>query len=400
MVNILFLHRNFPAQFRHVLMELKKGPNKIFFITNNDDIEIPGVEKIVYRLEKETDFSQNGYLNFYEDAVFHGKAVAEAAQKLKDEGFIPDVIYGHSWGPTMFIKDIFPNVPLICYFEWFYNAEGADADFGGKVLSFDERARLRTKISNICIDLVACDAGICPTNWQKQQFPKEFQEKIKVLHDGIDTDICRPNSDAVFIVEEKNLALTAKDEVLTYATRGMEAYRGFPQFMVAADKLLKKRPNLHVVIAGEDAAFYGPQLTDTTFKQMMLKELNLDMERVHFVGKLPYEDYIKLLQISSAHVYLTYPFVPSWSLLEAMSVGCCIVASDTEPVQEVVEGGFNGLLCNFFDFNQLAQRIEYVLDNQNDLIQIRNNARKTILENYALKDIMPKIIGEITHLQV
>lgn len=396
-MNILFLHRNFPAQFRHISAALASNPaNTVVFITNNDKLQLPNIKKVYYKPKREVPQNAHRYLKFYEESIIHAQATAEAALSLKQQGFKPDVIYGHTWGQTMFMKDVFPDVPLLCYFEWFYNAEGGDMGFDGKVLNIDELAKLRCKNSHLLVDLYTCDAGICPTNFQKRQFPMEFNDKIKVIHDGVDTDFCRPNPDAKFLVKDKNVELTAKDEVITYATRGMEAYRGFPEFMRAAGKLLKNRPNLQIVVGGEDRVCYGPQIFGTTYKEMMLKELpDLDLNRVHFVGGLPFNEYISLLQISSAHVYLTYPFVLSWSALDAMACGCCIVASDTQPVTEFMKDNHNALLFDFFNVDEQVAKIEYALDNRDKMQKLRHNARKTIVDNYALKDLLPQHIEYI-----
>ncbi|MDD3436376.1 MAG: glycosyltransferase [Candidatus Gastranaerophilales bacterium] len=384
-MNILFLHKNFPAQFKHILNELAKASgNKIFFITQNDTVQISGVNKIVYKIHERTDYPP--HISPYAQAVLHAQAAANLAIQLKQSGFKPDVIYGHSWGQAMFMKDVFPDVPLICYFEWFYNAEGGDIGFDGKILNEIGRTKIRCKNANLLMDLTFCDVGITPTNWQKSQFPKEFHSKIKVIHDGIDTDICKPNENATF------LGLTTKDEVITYATRGMEPYRGFPQFMQAVERLMKKRPNLHVIIAGEDRVFYGAQPQQGTYKEFVLDKLNFDMQRLYFTGTLPFDEYLKLLQISSVHVYLTYPFVLSWSILEAMACGCCVAASNTPPVLEVIKDNYNGLLFDFYNINQMVEKLEYVLDNREEVKTLKGNACKTILENYALKDLLPRHI--------
>lgn len=390
-MNILFLHRNFPAQFRHIAPYFASNPdNNVVFITNNTTVNFTNIRKICYKLKREIPRDCHSYLRFYEEAIIHGQAVAEEAIKLKKSGFKPDIIYGHSWGQTLFMKDIFPDVPVLCYFEWFYNAVGGDIGFDGKTPNIDNLAKLRTKNSHLLIDLYSCDAGLSPTKFQAKQFPKEFQHKIKVLHDGVDTDFCKPDENAKFYVKDKDLTLTRDDEVVTYATRGMEAYRGFPQFMHAVEILLKKRPNLHVCIAGEDRVCYGARLIGTTYKKMMLEKLDLDMERVHFVGSLPLNEYVNLLQISSAHVYLTYPFVCSWSLLDSMSCACPIVASATEPVMEFIENDKNGLLFDFWDIQKQAEKIEFALENREYMKKLGENARKTIEENYALKDLLPK----------
>lgn len=389
-MNILFVHRNFPAQFKHIVNELiKNSDNKVVFITNNSEDEIKGVKKIIYKVNPT---AKANFADDYEEAVMHGKSVASVALKLRNEGFIPDIIYGHSWGGNMFLKDVFPDIPLTCYFEWFYNSKGADFGFFKSEHTIEEIEKLRLKNSSILTDLYSCDVGLSPTNWQKKQFPKEFHYKINVIHDGIDTEICKPDSNAEFLIEDKQLKFTQKDEVVTYATRGMEPYRGFPNFMKAVEILLKKRPDTHFVIAGEDEVFYGMKLTDSTYKELVLKEFDIDLSRVHFVGKLPYEKYIKLLQVSSLHVYLTCPFVLSWSMLEAMACGCCVIASNTEPVKEFIQDNFNGLLFDFFNIGQLTEKIEYSLDNKNKILQIKENSRKIIVEKYSLNTLLPKQI--------
>lgn len=398
-MNILFLHRNFPGQFKHIVKDLAKDSNnKVVFITNNINIEIDNVETIVYDIKLGINNISNEQLSFYEEAFSHAQAAANVAIKLKNRGFVPDIIYGHSWGETMFIKDVYPEVPFLCYFEWFYNSVGADFDFFDKNPTDEKKEELRCKNSNILVDLYSCDLGISPTNWQKSQFPKEFQSKIKVIHDGIDTDICRPGENAKFIIKDLNLELGSVDEVITYATRGMEPYRGFPNFMKAVEILLKKRPKARFIIAGEDEVFYGMKLNDNSYKRLMLQEFDIDQSRVHFVGKLSFEDYINLLQISSVHVYLTVPFVLSWSLLEAMSVGCCVVASNTSPVVEVVKDNYNGMLFEFFNITQLVQKIEYALDNKEQTAKLRKNARKTIIDHYELSKLLIKQIETLNKM--
>lgn len=392
-MNILFLHRNFPAQFRHLAPALASDPNnKVVFITNNDTTRINNILKVQYKLKREVPDNCHRYLRFYEECVIHGQSVAEAAIALKEQGFKPDIIYGHTWGQTMFMKDVFPDVPLLCYFEWFYDRYNGDMGFDGKPLNIDDWAKLRSKNAHLLIDLFSCDAGLCPTKFQLKQFPKEFHHKIKVMHDGIDTDFCKPDENAKFYVKDKGITLTRNDEVITYATRGMEAYRGFPEFMQAVEILLKKRPNLQVVIGGEDRVCYGPKLANTTYKKLMLEKLDLDLNRVHFVGGLPFNEYVNLLQITSAHVYLTYPFVASWSLLDSMSCACPVVASSTEPVKEFIEHGKNGLLFDFYNINEQVEKIEYALDHKEEMKPIRENARATIVENYNLKNLLPKHI--------
>lgn len=394
-MNILFLHRAFPGQFKYLAAVLASNPaNNVVFITNSDQGEINGIKKILYRLPGNTLYS-----SFYEEAAEHGKEVVKILTAMKNKGFRPDIIYGFAgWGSTMFVKDVFPDVPLISYFEWFGKTENSVADFGGQIVSLEQKSKIESDNEHVLISLKNCDMAVTPTYWQRNQFPEKFHHKIQVIHDGLDTATCAPDPNARFLVQDKNLELGVNDEVITYGTRGMEPYRGFIQFMAAAGELLNRHPNLHIVIAGEDYSFYSPKLENQSYKTFALSQIELDMNRIHFVGMLPFHEYVKLLQISSAHVYLTVPYVLSWSILNAMSVECCVVASDTQPVQEAIKDNYNGFLFNFFDSNKLVEKVEYALDNQDKVQEIRKNARKTILENYALEKTLPQQVNLMNSL--
>jgi len=390
-MNILFLHRTYPGQFKHLAPEFAKNPNNVvIFVAADDKVQIEGIKKITYKSNIDPNRVYHPYVKGFEECVLHGESVASIMLSLKQNQIIPDIIIGFSWGPPMFVREVFPNVPYLCYFEWFGRGEGSVFDFGGNVLDADTKANVKCHNAHVLFDLCDCDGGITPTEWQKQQFPKEFYHKIKVIHDGIDTEICKPNKDVKFLIKDKNIELTKNDEVVTYATRGMEPYRGFPQFMEAIAILQKKRPQAHFVIGGEDAVCYGTKHPQGTYKELMLKKLNLNMNKIHFVGKLPYDEYIKLLQVSSTHVYLTYPFILSWSVLEAMACECCVVASDTKPVIEVIQDNYNGILTDFFDINKIVEKVEYALKNPEKAAEIGKNARKTIIEKYELKDCLTK----------
>ena len=290
----------------------------------------------------------------------------------------------------MFVKEVFPESPYISYVEWYYNYENSDVDFINKDLGINQKAELVCKNSHILQDLVKSDLVLTATNWQKQQIPEIFRSKVRVIHEGINTDYFKPDENAKFKIPNSDLVLTKKDKVLTYATRGMEEYRGFPQFMVAASMLLQKEPDLHIVIAGEDKVFYGRKLADSTFKREMLSMYKYDMSRLHFTGPLPYKDYLSLLQISSAHVYLTYPFILSWSMLEAMATECTIIASNTPPVTEYMQNGYNGILVDFNDINAMVDNVSDIIHNREKYAEITKNARKTILEKCEQKDMIQK----------
>lgn len=391
---ILFLHPNFPAQFRHLATALGKDNNyQVVFVTNRDEGQIPGVEKVLYNPSRQVAAQTHYYIRNLENAVLCGQAVYRVANKLKNQGFVPDIVYSHSgWGPALFMKDLFPQAELLCYFEWFYHAHGSDADFDPcEPITADDECRIRVKNAPILIDLYGCDRGLCPTKWQRQQFPPEYHSKLTVFHDGVDTKYFCPQPGAKLNLPRINLDLSHVEELITYVGRGMEPYRGFPQFMEAVALIQQRRPNTHVVVVGEDRVAYGKNLPEgQTYKQLMLDKLDLDLSRLHFTGRLPYSEYLQVLQASSIHIYLTRPFVLSWSMLEAMSTGCLLLASKTLPVLEVIEDGVNGLLVDFFSPQEIAQKVDEVLDNPGDTQGMRDQARDTIIRNYDLATLLPQ----------
>jgi len=316
-----------------------------------------------------------------EDAVLTGQAVYRLCHGLKQRGFVPDVVCAHSgWGPALYVKEIFPQCRLVGYFEWFYRTSGGDADFLAP-LGEDDRLRLATRNASLLLDLAAVDIAVCPTRFQVGTFPERLRPLLSVLHDGVDTDYFTPAA--------------PEGEIVTYATRGMEPYRGFPQFMRAAALIQRRRPNVRIVVAGDDRVVYG--VRGESWKDRMLAELDgrLDLDRLHFAGTLPAEQYRALLQASSAHVYLTVPFVLSWSLLDAMACGAPIVGSDTQPVREVIDGG-NGVLADFHSPEDLADKVVGLLEDRERARALGAAARATVEARYALKDLLPRHSALVT----
>lgn len=395
-MQILFLHPNFPAQFRHLATVLGSNPNNtVVFGTKNERPEwvIPGVKKALFAPSRDPHPGTHHYVRPLESAVIYGQAVYRMAEQLKTQGFVPDVIYGHSgWGPTIFAKDIYPETPLMCYFEWYYHAYGSDANFDpNDPLNADDVARIRVKNAPILIDLASCDWGVSPTYWQRSQFPPEFHSKLSVVHDGVDTEFFKPEPGAKLVLP--NLDLSHVDELVTYVARGMEPYRGFPEFIEAVGYIQERRPNCHVVVVGSDRVCYGKSLPNgETYKDYMLKKIPLDLTRVHFVGSLPYGLYLKVIQASDVHIYLTRPFVLSWSMIESMSTGCLVLGSDTQPVREVITDGENGLLVDFFSPKQIAMRVDEVFNHPTRMAEIRKKARETAIERYAMPMLLKRHI--------
>ncbi len=407
-MKILFLHPNMPGQYKHLARIFGEDKNnQVVFLTKpKPDVEIPGVKKIEYTVTREPNKETHRYLIGLERGVLASQEVWRLCKKMKDEGFVPDVIVGHlGWGDGLFLKDIFPDTPLLAFLEFYYDAHGADVDFlkDEGVTSFDDKARIRMKNSIHLFNLTYCDWGLSPTFFQRDRHPKEFHDKISVLHDGVDVDVFKPQKDKKLTLPS-GVTLTDKDEVITYVSRNFEPYRGFPQFMRAAEKILKDRPNAHIVMVGQDGVSYGKHPEDgVPYRHKMMKEVDLDMSRFHYLGYLPQDDLLKVLQISRAHIYLTVPFVLSWSMMESMAAGCLMICSDTAPVREVIEHDKNGLLVDFFDYEKLAETVCGVFDHPTGYQDLRDAARKTIVDRYALEKLLPlhvSMIKEVAEGQI
>jgi glycosyltransferase involved in cell wall biosynthesis len=285
------------------------------------------------------------------------------------------------------VKDVFPDAPLLAYFEFFYHARGVDMGFDPEFSTiFGNPSHLRTRNAINLMGFDAADWGNTPTYWQRSVYPPEMRRRITVIHEGLDTNVVRPDEDAWFRIGD--LTLTRDDEIITYVSRNLEPYRGFHIFMRALAEIQRRRPRCHAVIVGADSVSYGyPTLPGTTYRETMLRELRgkLDVSRIHFLGQVPYEIYLNLLQVSSVHVYLTYPFVLSWSFIEAMAAGCLIVGSSTPPVLEVLKDRVNGLAVDFFSIATLAERIDEVLDHPKRMQELRDRARETAVRDFDLK---------------
>ncbi len=399
-LNILFLHPNFPGQYLYLAPYLARRPeNKVCFLSKNNSIQanLVGVTLGLYKEpeEKAQQWSKTcGPLRPAAEVVLDGQQIVRSLNWFaREQDFRPDIVIGHTgWGSTLYVKDVYPEVPVLGYFEWYYHAEHSDSYWWpDEIPSIESRISIRTRNAHHLLNLEACDAGITPTGWQKEQFPKEFQYKLHQLHEGIDTLFCQPAPEKPGLrLEDMGIDLPAGTEIITYVARGLEVYRGFPQFMDAIRIVLDRRPRAHVIIVGDDRICYGPQLMGTTYRTEEEKKGGYDKERVHFVGVRNRGDYRKILQASGCHVYLTRPFVLSWSMLEAMSFGCAIAASDTPPVLEVMEDRVNGLLADFRSPQQIAERVEEILDDSELAARLGQAARETILDRFELQGCLQK----------
>jgi glycosyltransferase involved in cell wall biosynthesis len=392
-MKVLIVHQNFPGQYLQLARHLgAQGKHQVVFITQRQDGSLPGVTKAIYKPRRGISAQTHHYLRDAEAAVLNAQEVARVAMDLKTAGFRPDVMLGHNgWGEIWYLKDIFPDVPLVGYFEFFYRMQGADVGFDpNDPVTPDTAPRLRTKNLGNLLALDTCDFGQTPTNWQKSVYPPRYHRNMHVIHEGVDTRIAVPDPQARVKITQDGPEIAAGDEIVTYVSRSLEPYRGFHTFMRSLPAILAARPNARVLIVGADGVSYGaPAAGPLGYREQMLQELgdSLDLSRVHFLGKVSYEAFIKLLQVSRVHVYLTYPFVLSWSMLEAMSAGCLVVGSSTQPVQEVIQHGGNGLLVDFFSHAEVAQRVIEGLEDRRAHDSIRQNARQSIVDQYELHTV-------------
>ena len=406
-MNFLFVHQNMPGQYRELVQWLAQaGGHRIYFLTQRQNApNLPGVETRVYRPHHRADDKAYGLSRVWEEASGNGFGAVNAARQIEtQEGFRPDIIIGHvGWGELSFFKELWPDVPIIGYFEYYYNMTGG-------MVGFDPAEKISTHAPYLnharnivpLANIETVDLGNCPTHWQRDRFPESFHRKLYVCHDGIRTDQLLPDPDVSLRLGRLAEPVTREDEIITYVARNLEKTRGFHTMMRALPRILAERPAARVVIVGGNEVSYGKQSDHPGgLRAEMAAELQgkVDWERVHFVGKVPYPDFKKLVQISRCHIYLTMPFVLSWSLLEAMSMQATIVASDVAPVREAVSHGKTGLLVDFFDPDALAAQVVEVLANPQDHAHLGPAARAHVIENYDfLTRCLPEHLARINAL--
>lgn len=386
-MNWLFIHQNFPGQYVHAARHFAAAGDQVVFITQQRERELAGVRKIVYAPPRRP-AGLHPFVNEFNSAVENGQAVARICEELKRNGFTPDLVAGHNgWGEILYVKDVWPSVPLLGYFEFFYRPRNSDLDFDPEFPPApSDGMRLRTRNSVNLLGLETADWGQTPTDFQRSLYPERFRRGISVIHEGIDTAVVHPEATTRLWLAG-GLSLSRRDLLITYSARNLEPYRGFHVFMRTLPKLLERHPTARVLIVGGNDVSYGRRPEGApNWRQKLLAELDgqLDLSRIHFLGRLNYQQYLAMLRISTVHVYLTYPFVLSWGLLEAMAAGCAVVASRTTPVEEVMRDGENGYLVDFFDRDALADRVSELLLERDRQDEIRAAARQTVIDRFDL----------------
>jgi glycosyltransferase involved in cell wall biosynthesis len=393
-MHVLFVHQNFPAQFGHIAAHLiQRHGYRCTFVTERRGGKAGEIECVQYKAEGGATKHNHYCTRTFENATRHALGVYAAVKARPD--LRPDLIVAHSgFGSTLFLRELFPDVPIINYFEYFYRTRGSDMDFRKdfppQPIDF---LRARARNATVLLDLDNCDAGYSPTEYQRGLFPKEFQGKLQTIFDGVDTSIWKPMSGLPRIVNGHQVPDGMK--VVTYATRGMESMRGFDIFMKAAKKLADRRKDVIFLIAGQDRVCYGGDERFTggkTFKEWVLSQDNFDLSRFVFLGLIPPLELAKLFNITDVHVYLTVPFVLSWSLLDALACGATVLASDTAPVREMIQNGVNGVLCDFFNVDALTELTNQLLDRRDEYKVLGRQGSGIIRENYSVDVCLPKMV--------
>jgi glycosyltransferase involved in cell wall biosynthesis len=394
-MRVLFIHQNFPGQFLHLAKALAQAGNEVRAVAISPRVALPGVELIKYAPARGSTRGIHPWAVDFETKAIRAEACARKLVELAAAGFSPELVIGHpGWGETWLVKQVWPEVRLLCLQEFYY---GADLNFDPEFAIPGLDGAFRFQLKNNCLlpGLDAMDWGMSPTRWQQSQFPAHYRSRISVAFEGIDTELVCPSLVPSLHIGTPPVKLERGDEIVTFVNRNLEPYRGYHTFMRALPRLFRLRPNARVVIVGGDEVGYGAAPPSGTWRERFLAEVRerVDERRLHFVGKLPYKTLLDLFRIASCHVYLTYPFVLSWSMLEAMSTGAIVIGSRTGPVEEVIVDGANGLLVDFFDAEALATRVADVLAAPERFEPLREQARRTVVERYALQRCLPRQIA-------
>lgn len=350
-MNLLFIHGNFPGQFKDIAPALaQRSGGRTIFLTlseNAQGIQLPGVETRLVKLHRDGDPDIHQYLRAMEVAVLKGQAILRELHRLQtEESFRPDVVICHGgMGFGLYVKAFLPQVKLISYMEWYFTRENSEPLFAKCTL--DDQLRLETRNVPLLQEMVQADEIVCPTEWQRQQFPVMFRDRIRVIFDGVDESYFCPGPPANPLVlgqrSEQPLRFTADQLLLTYGTRGMEPLRGFPEFMRAAAAAQQHFPDLQVVVFGNDRSAYSYESPHPSgsWKEFMLEELRgeLDLSRLHFTGLLPYGELVQLFRRTNLHCYFTRPYVVSWGVFQAAACGARLLVNKFPGVDEVFAEG-------------------------------------------------------------
>ena len=397
-MHVLFAHKSFPAQFGQIMTHLvtEHGAECTFVSEKSTKTISADVRRIEFKPRRVASMGTSYFGRSHETQMWRSQGIVESLAEQPD--LRPDLVVAHSgFFTSAFFRELY-DCPIVNLFEYYYHPTESDCDFRSDLFSRNIIQDMQTRVRNsvFLLDLENCDFGYCPTDWQRSLFPEEFQSKLTTAHDGIDTNYWRPATSGSAIQRiRESLEIPNNMKVVTYVTRGFESMRGFDIFMKFAKRLCDSRVDVVVLVVGSDHVCYGAdrQITDgLSFKDWVLQQDDYDLNRIRFLGHVPSDTVRDVYQISDLHVYLTAPFIVSWSPLEAMSSGCLMLGSDTQPVQEVVGHGENGLLSDFFDVDRMVDQARCCLDEPHTFRPLRAAARQTIKQRFSLEACLPKLM--------
>ncbi len=391
-MRILFAHTNHPAQFGAFGAWLAaQGWDVVFATARSDARPAAGARLFRFKAADAGAPETHRHARPLDRALRTAESFAAAAVGVRDRGFTPDVVVAHSgWGAGTYAKAVWPSTRFVPYIEWWYSHPRVDMLPGDPPPTCDAASRAQAVSRNapMLLDLVQADLALCPTSFQAAQLPDFLRARLHVAHDGVDCATLRPDPQARARLAE--LGAPPDAEIVTYAARGLEPHRGFPEFMRALAHLQKSRPRLFALIVGEDRAAYGaPPVEGGTWKARMLGELDLDHSRLRFTGHVPAAQHRTLLQGTDLHVYLTVPFVLSWSFIEAISIGAPLLASDAAPVHEALGDSDGALLVDHADVEALAAAMARCLDAPAEARARGGRARLRALATYDRARLWP-----------
>ncbi len=401
-MKFLFVHQNFPGQYLHIVRSLladneaRKGAHEIVFMTEPNVNRLNGVRKVTYARPPVIQLNAHADAREFDQAMRRADACAIGARQIKALGYTPDIIIGHhGWGELLNLTDVFPGVPILGYFEFYYKVADSDVNYDPEFPLPPERfCSVRAKNGVNLLALALDQYGQVPTHWQRSVYPKWAQPSIRLIEEGVDLELCKPDPELRRkTLKVGSLTVSPKQKLVTFVARNLEPYRGFHTFMRSLPKILAARPDAVISVVGGDEISYGaPPLTGGTWRQVMMAELKgkLDLSRVHFLGKVPYEQHLSLLKRSDAHVYLSYPFVASWSLREALACGCVLVGGDTDTVTEFVHHGETGLVAKALDPESVADTVLTALQDGKLAQRLRAGARAYAEAKLDMKDYLAR----------
>lgn len=393
MPRVLFIHNGVPGRFAPIARALLARGWTGALVNGPEGNDLSGIPTLRWRGQPGTALSGSPLVRRTELNLRRGRGAAEGCLRLKADGFRPDLIIGHpAWGEMLFLDDVFPDTPQIQIGEFYYQTRDSHWNFDPEFANsdFDATARFRAGNLTLAASYAAATLLVCPTLFQASMLPAVYAPRVRILHEGVDTAVAR-RSPAISVRLPSGAVLDGAAPVVTFVSRRFEPLRGFHTFMRALPALLSAVPEAQVLIVGsDDPEVYGPRPPQgKSWKQTMLDEVGarLDHSRVHFIDAIPYQQLLAVFSISTAHVYLTYPFVLSWSLLDAMACECLVVGSDTAPVREILTHGENGLLVDFFDPGGLATTLIEICRDRHRYAALRVNARETVVARFDQKTV-------------